>query len=141
MHVCFHSPVFGVDLRCAFTTFISLTGLCNAVRVALSPFFKRLPKGMSFDDIDIRQVITDLCVMDFNGPNRQMRVISLHPGVSIEEVCDNTAFDLAVSEQLTTTEAPTEAQLAIIAQLDPLNFRAKQLKDNPPGVRAAGAEA
>ena len=119
---------------------VFIEGECDVVcSIGYNP--DRLPKGMSFDDIDIRQVITDLCVMDFNGPNRQMRVISLHPGVSIDEVRDNTAFDLAVSEQLTTTEAPTEAQLAVIAELDPLNFRAKQLKDNPPGVRAAGAEA
>ena len=119
---------------------VFIEGECDVVcSIGYNP--DRLPKGMSLDDIDIRQVITDLCVMDFNGANRQMRVISLHPGVSIDEVRDNTAFDVAVSEQLTTTEAPTEAQLAVIAELDPLNFRAKQLKDNPPGVRAAGAEA
>ena len=119
---------------------VFIEGECDVVcSIGYNP--DRLPKGMSFGDIDIRQAITDLCVMDFNGPNRQMRVISLHPGVSIDEVRDNTAFDVAVSEQLTTTEAPTEAQLAVIAELDPLNFRAKQLKDNPPGVRAAGAEA
>ena len=119
---------------------VFIEGECDVVcSIGYNP--DRLPKGMSFGDIDIRQAITDLCVMDFNGPNRQMRAISLHPGVSIDEVRDNTAFDVAVSEQLTTTEAPTEAQLAVIAELDPLNFRAKQLKDNPPGVRAAGAEA
>ena len=35
------------------------------------------------------------------------------------------------------TAAPTDEQLQIISELDPLNFRAKQLKDNPPGVRSA----
>ena len=91
----------------------------------------------SFDDIDIRRVITDLCVMDFNGPNKQMRVISLHPGVPLSEVQENTGFDLAVSDGLGETAAPTDEQLQIISELDPLNFRAKQLKDNPPGVRSA----
>ena len=97
----------------------------------------RLPRGYSFDDVDIRRVITDLCVMDFNGPNKQMRVISLHPGVPLAEVQDNTGFELAVADTVTETPAPTHEQLAIISELDPLNFRAKQLKDNPPGVRNA----
>ena len=97
----------------------------------------RLPRGYSFDDVDIRRVITDLCVMDFNGPNKQMRVISLHPGVPLAEVQDNTGFELAVADTVTETPAPTHEQLAIISELDPLNFRAKQLKDNPPGVRSA----
>ena len=75
--------------------------------------------------------------MDFNGPNKQMRVISLHPGVPLSEVQENTGFELAVSDDLGETEALTDEQLQIISELDPLNFRAKQLKDNPPGVRSA----
>ena len=75
--------------------------------------------------------------MDFNGPNKQMRVISLHPGVPLSEVQENTGFELAVADTVDETPAPTDEQLAIIAELDPLNFRAKQLKDNPPGVRDA----
>jgi glutaconate CoA-transferase, subunit B len=97
----------------------------------------RLPRGYVFEDIDIRQVITNLCVMDFAGPQYQCRVVSLHPGVSIEEVRDNTGFDLAVGDSLTVTAIPTLQQLEVIAQLDPENARAKQLKNDPPGVRAA----
>jgi glutaconate CoA-transferase subunit B len=64
-------------------------------------------------------------------------VISLHPGVTLAEVKENTGFELAVSDALGETEAPTDEQLQIISELDPLNVRAKQLKDNPPGVRSA----
>jgi len=100
----------------------------------------RLPKGYTFDDIDIRRVITNLCVMDFGGPDRQARVLSLHPGVSLEEVRDNTGFDLAVAVDLAETAAPTAEQLAILAELDPKDLRARQLKDNPPGVRPTQQE-
>ena len=96
----------------------------------------RLPKGYTFDDIDIRLIITDLCVLDFNGPNKQMRLASVHPGISAEQVQENTSFELAMPDTLPTTPAPTAEQLAMISELDPHNWRARQLKDNPPGDRS-----
>lgn len=95
----------------------------------------RLARGWSLDEIDIRLIVTDLCVMDFQGPERQVRIRSLHPGVSAAEVQDKTGFPLHVPERIPSTAAPTAAQLALLAELDPHNLRASQLKDNPPGVR------
>ncbi|UXJ55131.1 CoA-transferase subunit beta [Pseudomonas citronellolis] len=100
----------------------------------------RLARGWTLDDIDIRLVVTDLCVLDFQGPQRQMRVRSLHPGVELAQVLDNTGFDLALPARIPTTAAPTAQQLELIRRLDPHNLRARQLKDDPPGDRrAAGA--
>lgn len=96
---------------------------------------ERLPKGYSFADIDIRRVITDLCVMDWNGPNHMLQLLSVHPGVSVDQVLENTGFEIHVPGDVELTQAPTVQQLEIIGQLDPLNFRAKQIKDNPPGDR------
>ncbi|HEY7775338.1 MAG TPA: ketoacid CoA transferase, partial [Kineobactrum sp.] len=96
----------------------------------------RLPKGHALDDIDIRRVITDLCVMDFGGPEHQLRLLSLHPGVSTEQVQDNTGFTLCIGNSVPTTPAPTLEQLAIIAALDPHNQRASQIAGNPPGNRS-----
>ncbi|MDB2313271.1 ketoacid CoA transferase [Luminiphilus sp.] len=116
------------------STRVFLTGECDVVcSIGYNP--DRLPRGYTFDDIDIRRVITDLCVMDFNGPNKQMRVVSLNPGVPLSEVLENTGFEVAVAPNVAETPAPTVEQLALIAELDPLNVRSKQLKDNPPGVR------
>lgn len=113
---------------------VFVAGECDVVgSIGYNP--ERLPKGYTLDDIDIRSVITDLCVMDFQGPNHQMRVVSLHPGVALEQVQENTGFDLAVVESLGVTPGPTVQQLEIIAELDPLNVRSKQIKDNPPGDR------
>lgn len=95
----------------------------------------RLARGWSLDEIDIRLIVTDLCVMDFQGPQRQVRIRSLHPGVSAAEVQDKTGFALHIPDSIPTTAAPTAAQLALLAELDPHNLRASQLKDNPPGVR------
>lgn len=96
----------------------------------------RLPKGYQLDEIDIRLVITDLCVMDWNGPNHMMQLVSLHPGISVDQVLENTGFEIHVPENVPTTVAPTQGQLDLIQQLDPDNWRSKQLKDNPAGDRS-----
>jgi len=99
----------------------------------------RLPKGHSLDDVDIRLVVTNLCVMDFRGPDHQMRLVSLHPGVPVDHVQENTGFELHIPRSVPTTPAPTQEQLDIIAALDPHNQRAFQIKDNPPGDPAAAS--
>jgi glutaconate CoA-transferase subunit B len=95
----------------------------------------RLPKGYSLDEVDIRLVVTDLCVMDFGGPDHQMRLRSLHPGITAEKVQENTSFPVFIPDDVVTTPAPTEVQLAIIRRMDPHNLRSRELKDNPPGDR------
>jgi glutaconate CoA-transferase subunit B len=79
-------------------------------------------------------MVTNLCVLDFGGPDHQVRLVSLHPGVTQQQVADSTGFELHIPSQVPTTVAPTEAQIAIIEQMDPHNLRALQIKDNPPGV-------
>lgn len=83
----------------------------------------RLPKGYSFDDIDVRLIISNLCVMDFDPDTKRIRVISLHPGVTLEHVVENTSFDLMVSDDLATTPEPTDEELAMIQRVDPNNLR------------------
>lgn len=95
------------------------------------------PEGVNRDFASVDKIVSDLCVMDFGGPDHAIRVISLHPGVSFEEVQDNTGFDLIQAPDCGETAHPTQEQLDIIAHLDPRDMRARQLKDNPPGIRAA----
>ena len=111
---------------------VFVEGECDFVSsVGYNP--ERLPKGHSLDDIDIRRVITNLCVLDFGGPDHQIRLLSLHPGVTAEQVQESTGYAVFVPESVAVTAAPTEEQLAIIAALDPHNQRAYQIRDNPPG--------
>ena len=49
-----------------------------------------------------------------------MRLKSLHPGVSLEEVQDNTGFDLVIPKVFETTMPPTENELHILRErVDP----------------------
>ena len=88
---------------------------------------ERLPKGYSFGDIDIRQIVTNLCVMDFEPESKQMRVLSVHAGVSIDNVQENTGFDLLIPDDVPTTPEPTADEIGIIAKLDPNNMRLKAI--------------
>ncbi len=79
-------------------TRVFMDGECDFVSsIGYNP--ARLPKGHSLDDIDIRLVVTDLCVMDFGGPDHQMRLVSLHPGISVEQVQENTGFTWYMSRR------------------------------------------
>lgn len=96
----------------------------------------RYPDGKIGKYVDLRKIVTNLCVMDFGGPDHAIRVVSLHPGVSFEEVQDNTGFDLLQIDDLSETPAPTAEQMRLMAEIDPHNLRATVFKDNPPGQRA-----
>jgi glutaconate CoA-transferase, subunit B len=91
--------------------------------------------GANFDHVDLRLIVTDLCGMDFGGADHAIRVRSLHPGVTVDEVRAATGFALAVADDLGATPAPTPEQLAIIARLDPHDLRAAAIRNNPPGIR------
>ena len=87
----------------------------------------RLARGWSLDDIDVRMIFTNLAVMDFGGPDRQLQVVSVHPGVTTAQVQEATGFELHIPADVPETAAPTEAQLALLARMDPHNLRASVL--------------
>lgn len=69
------------------------------------------------------RVITDLAVLGYHETTRRMQVLSLHPGVVLEQVHAATGFELGVSETLTTTAPPTEAELVILRdEVDPFRY-------------------
>ena len=87
----------------------------------------RLARGWSLNDIDIRLVVTNLAVMDFGGPSHQVRLRSLHAGVTAAHVRDATGFPIHVPAEVQSTPLPTSEQLALLARLDPHGLRASAL--------------
>jgi glutaconate CoA-transferase, subunit B len=66
------------------------------------------------------KVITDLAVLGFDPATKEMRVESVHPGVTAQEVVAATGFDLALPAVVPETEPPTAAELAAIRErIDP----------------------
>ena len=77
---------------------------------------------------EIRRVISNLGVFDFETPNRTMRLASVHPGVRVEDVVEATGFELAIPEDVPETRAPSQEELQIIRErLDPLEHREREV--------------
>jgi acyl CoA:acetate/3-ketoacid CoA transferase beta subunit len=79
---------------------------------------------------DLRRVVTDLAVLDFGGPDHRMRLVSVHPGVSIDDVAAATGFELAMADQVTTSRLPSDDELRLIREvIDPENLRSSEIPD------------
>ncbi len=79
---------------------------------------------------ELRRCISNLAVMDFQGPAHAMRIVSVHPGVTVEQVQEQTAFELALADDVTETRVPTAEELDLIDRaLDPHGLRKSVYKD------------
>ena len=67
-------------------------------------------------------VVTNLCTFDFDDTG-WMRIRSLHPGVTLQEVLDNTGFEPVLPPTLEVTPPPSEDEIRIIREVDPLDTR------------------
>ncbi len=76
---------------------------------------------------EIRRVVTNLGVFDFNTPDHRMRLVSVHPGVELDRVRENTGFELVVPDRLDTTPVPTPEQLVALRELDPAGYAQKEI--------------
>ncbi len=83
----------------------------------------RWPDGQPPKHLDLRRIVSNLAVMDFGGAHHAIRVVSLHPGVTFDQVQDNTGFALERIAGLGETPPPSDAQLEVIEQLDPHGLR------------------
>jgi glutaconate CoA-transferase subunit B len=67
----------------------------------------------------VYKVITHLGIFGFDETTRRMRLDTLHPGVTVEEVQDHTGFPMLIPDQVRYTVPPTAEELRILRELDP----------------------
>jgi len=67
-------------------------------------------------------VVTNLCVMEMRE-RKKWKVISLHQGVTPEDVISNTGFDVEIPENCPVTEVPTIQEQELIRKIDPKGIR------------------
>jgi acyl CoA:acetate/3-ketoacid CoA transferase beta subunit len=84
------------------------------------------PPGNRFHEV--RRVVTNLAVLDFQTPGHSMRVRSVHPGVSLAEVVSATGFPLSIPDDVPETSSPTAEELKLIRdRLDPQGLRDREV--------------
>ena len=65
------------------------------------------------------RVITQLGVMGFDKETKEMTLLQLHPGVTVDDVRENTGFELLIGDVI-ETEAPTDEELRLLREeIDP----------------------
>ena len=70
-----------------------------------------------------RQCVTPLCVFDFGEESRRMRLASIHPGVTVARVKQETGFEFITTEKVPLTEAPTLDELDVLRRRVDLSGR------------------
>ena len=100
--------------------FVAAVDFCTASRGLLTDEERRragLPPGKV-------RLITELGIFEVDHTDRLFHLMSLHPGISVEQVRDRTGGELIVSKSLVVTEPPTPEQLRLMREeIDPFGIR------------------
>lgn len=77
---------------------------------------------------DVHRVVTNLCVLDFDGPDHSMRLVSVHPGVTVDEVRAASGCALHTDGEVPETRTPTLEELVLVREvLDPQGLRDREV--------------
>ena len=79
----------------------------------------------------LRHIVTNLGVLDFETPEHRMRLRSVHPGVSIDEIVAATGFELAIERAVPTSRVPTDDELRWIREVIDPNGLGEEEVPNP----------
>jgi len=96
--------------------------LPNAVAYLTSPGFVN---GRSRQELGLRgggphRVITDMAVLGFDNAARTATLVSMHPGVTVEQLLENTGFPLQIPDPIPVTPGPSKEELRLLREeIDP----------------------
>jgi acyl CoA:acetate/3-ketoacid CoA transferase beta subunit len=77
---------------------------------------------------DIHRIVTDLAVLDVTGPDDTLRLRSVHPGVTVDQVVEATGCALHIEGEVPQTRTPTLEELILIREvLDPKGLRNREV--------------
>ena len=87
------------------------------------------PDNPAYRFVDVYRVVSNLGVFDFNGPDRTMRALSLHPGIEPDQVAENTSFEVHGLEYAEKTRLATGDELKLLREvIDPKGLRDKEIR-------------
>jgi glutaconate CoA-transferase, subunit B len=70
-------------------------------------------------------VVTTKGVLRFDPITREMMIQSVHPGSTLEDILENTGWNVGLAPMIERTKPPTQSELRIIRKHDPRGFWTK----------------
>jgi len=65
------------------------------------------------------RVITQLGLYGFDEATKRLKLLAVHPGVTIEQIQDNSEFEILIPDHVETTEPPTPEERRLLREIDP----------------------
>ena len=65
------------------------------------------------------KVITQLAVYGFDENSKKMKLETIHPGITVDDIRNNSSFDIIIPEDIPTTPIPTRDEVQLLRELDP----------------------
>jgi len=65
------------------------------------------------------RVITQLGLYGFDEATKRLKLLAVHPGVTIEQIQDNSEFEILIPDHVATTEPPTPEERGLLREIDP----------------------
>lgn len=62
------------------------------------------------------RVVTDLCTLGFDDNSKRMKLVALNPGIIVNDVVDNTGFELIIPDKIEQNEEPSVEELRILRE-------------------------
>jgi acyl CoA:acetate/3-ketoacid CoA transferase beta subunit len=68
------------------------------------------------------RVITQLAVYDFDEQTKRLRLLAIHPGVTVEQVQENSSFEILIPAEVRVSEPPSLEERRLLREIDPLGM-------------------
>ncbi len=65
------------------------------------------------------RVITQLGIYGFAEETKRLKLLAVHPGISVDDIRANSGFEILIPEAVETTQPPTGEERALLHQIDP----------------------
>lgn len=87
------------------------------------------PDNAAYQYLNNHQVVTNLGVFDYSGPEGTMHAVSIHPGATVDQIRENTSFEIDGLDNAPETREPSAEELRLIREyLDPKGMRDREVK-------------
>ncbi|WP_109506149.1 CoA-transferase subunit beta [Nocardioides speluncae] len=77
---------------------------------------------------DLHRIVSNLGVFDLQGPDGTLRLLSVHPGVTTDDVVEASGCPIYIEGDVPETRQPTMSELVLIREvLDPRSLRDREV--------------